>query len=75
MPYLDPDHRLELLGDRGRVCSFCHTQERRDYCRQCDEFFRWCCEKAGLDTKHAGHRRYLRDDGSIELNQFPLLKP
>ena len=73
MPYIDPEHRQELLGDLERACDWCKGRLMRDYCRQCDEFFRWCCEQAGLETRHVGHRRYLNADGTVNLSPFPEL--
>lgn len=65
MPSLDIPERLLLLG--ARACPRCQNG-RRDYCRSCDEFYFWCCQRA----RHVGHRVYMTRDGEIDVTPFAL---
>jgi hypothetical protein len=59
MPSLDPEDRRRLLVE-VHACHLCDQRLRRNYCRQCDEFFYegHHADCPGCDTKHTGHRTY-----------------
>ena len=64
MPLLDPEQIEELRNAPPTTCTKCHQQVRKNYCRQCDEFFQQghtdgCSyvRPGGLDA-HIGHRTY-----------------
>lgn len=64
MPSLDPEEQAQLLGKEEK-CHFCKQTVRKNYCRQCDEFFteghRAECETmvpGGYSNNHSGHRTY-----------------
>lgn len=65
MPSLHIPERLQLLGPHP--CPRCRDG-RRDYCRSCDEFYFWCCQRA----MHVGHRVYMKRDGDIDVTPFAL---
>jgi hypothetical protein len=57
MPSLDPEDQQRLLVELYK-CEKCGKMVKRNYCRQCDEFFFECdCERPPEDT-HKGHRTY-----------------
>lgn len=66
MPTLTPSERLQLLdGAHGP-----HEDHAalKDYCRSCDAFYYWCCDRA----PHVGHRVYRQADGTLDLTPFAL---
>jgi len=60
MPLLDRESQRQLLGVTERQCDRCLQWIRRNYCRQCDEFFYECdcTRKQTTVTGHEGHRTY-----------------
>jgi hypothetical protein len=59
MPSLTPEDRERLIGPvKGMNCPRCGEEVRRNYCRQCDDFFFVCgCQKTPEEL-HEGHRTY-----------------
>jgi hypothetical protein len=58
MPLLDEQQQKELLVPIGQTCNTCATEIRRNYCRQCDEFFFVCKCEPDPEDGHIGHRTY-----------------
>src|SRR4051812_3976246 len=66
MPYLSPEDRVTLLVELDRQCRTCGKKVRRNYCRQCDEFFFEC----DCPPTHVGHRTY-HEGGTTLANNKP----
>lgn len=54
MPSLDREAQDRLRESPALTCLQCRQPGIRDYCRECDEFFRHCDCPSG----HDGHRTY-----------------
>lgn len=63
MPSLTPEDQGRLLGPMKTgdgdtlKCSTCNQELRRNYCRECDEFF-FLCGCKDRENEHQGHRTY-----------------
>jgi len=60
MPTLDAEYLERMRKYRGH-CELCGKEVKRNYCRQCDEFFETghtCKIMSQYEEKHQGHRTY-----------------
>ena len=68
MPLLDDEQLTQMRQLPGEVCRVCKRLIRKNYCRQCDEFY-WQGHATGcevfdrFDGEHQGHRTYDLDTG------------
>lgn len=62
MPLLNVEQLERMNAVKPHACRGCHQAVRRNYCRQCDEFFEAGhmegCPQAADDNVHKGHRTY-----------------
>lgn len=58
MPLLSEEDQARLLVEMPYRCPGCRKKPRRNYCRQCDEFFFVCACPVDPDNDHTGHRTY-----------------
>lgn len=81
MPSLDAKQLLDLLEKTGGACcGACNNRVRKNYCRQCDEYYyaghaAECPRIApGSDSgdAHVGHRTYDLVQLDVELQQAKL---
>lgn len=53
---------IESMRSFKRICTRCKKEIRKNYCRECDEFFEEGhgndCPLAKLTKEHCGHRTY-----------------
>jgi putative RNA 2'-phosphotransferase len=65
MPLLDRADIDALREEAPVACTKCSRPARRDYCRQCDEFFWRCCS---CPSEHAAHRTYASVVSPSQMN-------
>lgn len=77
---LTPEQFAELKSIPTRECSCCANKVRKNYCRDCDEFFEeWhahICAFYEDEVRHARHRTYQEalDGGPLPKTLIDLLR-
>ena len=74
MPLLNKEEIERMLAQEGVFCHQCNRYTRKNYCRQCDEFFQ---EGHNPDCpgreNHDGHRMYdLTKTAQENIDTIPL---